>query len=321
MRVEGHSGAPMSLAQSPRQDLRHRFLFIENSAAGARRSRLAERAATELAALGAKVTRIYPLSALETQLRAKEGCRSGDFDAIVAVGGDGTIRQVAAGALGGDVPIGVIPTGTANVLAHEIGIPVEPKHLAHMLIAGRVVPIRGGTANGEFFLLMAGIGFDGRVTARVNRTLQRRLGKAAYGRPVLEALCEPLDTLDVTVDDVRYQSTWVVATNCRYYAGAFVLAERASVFDVGLYAVLFQAGSRVAQMFQLVSAATGKLSRRSDVRAVFCERITVRAAHPTSIQIDGDPFGATPLEVRAGQQTLWMITPPCHSAKDITARP
>ena len=154
---------------------------------------------------------------------------------------------------------------------------------------------------------MAGAGFDGRVTAGVNRGMQRRLGKAAYARPIFQALFDPLDEIDVAVDNVRYKASWVIVTNSRYYGGSFVLDPRATVFEGGLCAVLFQAGSRIVQAYQLLALARGKLHSRRDVQAIECKHVTIRASHPTSTQIDGDLLGSTPLEVHVGQKTVRVI--------------
>jgi diacylglycerol kinase family enzyme len=122
--------------------------------------------------------------------------------------------RLQQGAQGTDVPVGIVPNGTGNILAHETGIIANPPEIARMLVEGRIVPIQGeDLANGEPFLLMASAGFDGRVTAVVDRRMQRRFGKAAYTQPVLKALFHPLDELDVTIDNVCHQANWVIVTN------------------------------------------------------------------------------------------------------------
>jgi YegS/Rv2252/BmrU family lipid kinase len=288
--------------------MRKRFLMVVNPIAGIEGSTLVRAVVSALEAGGATVETARPTSGPDARRCAREACQSRLFDAVIAVGGDGTIRQVAAGAQGTDVPIGIVPTGTGNILAHETGIKANPQEIARILVEGRIIPVQGGLANGEPFLLMASAGFDGRVTAVVDRRMQRRFGKAAYTRPVLKALFHPLDELDVTIDNVRHQANWVIVTNSRYYGGTFVLTPQTTVSDGGLCAVLFHAQSRLDHAFQLLALARGRLDNHRGVRMIPCERVTIsasRSAAPT--QIDGDFLGSTPLDVRIGQQVVHVI--------------
>src|SRR6185312_7997435 len=111
-------------------------------------------------------------------------------DAIVAAGGDGTINEVANGLLAAIAsgrrapPLGIVPMGTANVLARELDILGSPHKIVRMLLEGRVVPIRLGRADSSagtrHFIMMAGIGFDAHVVATVSLALKRWVGKGAY---------------------------------------------------------------------------------------------------------------------------------------------
>ena len=159
----------------------------------------------------------------------------------MAAGGDGTIRAAAAGISGTDVPLAIIPCGTANVLAQEIGLKATPDLVCQMLRTGPQRPIACARANDEPFLLMAGAGFDARVVGGLDHALKGRIGKAAYTGPVLGALLRPLDTLSITIDNRSYEASWVVIANARHYAGRFVLAPRTGIHQRGLEAVLFTA--------------------------------------------------------------------------------
>jgi hypothetical protein len=92
---------------------------------------------------------------------------------VVAAGGDGTVNEVANGLLGSDLPLAVMPTGTINVLARELGLGRSVQQVAHAILEGRVGLVWPGLANGRAFLLMAGIGFDAAVVAAVSPPLKR----------------------------------------------------------------------------------------------------------------------------------------------------
>src|SRR5262249_1083545 len=243
-----------------------------------------------------------------------EAAASARYDAILAAGGDGTIRQVAAQLIGTPTPLGIVPVGTGNVLAHEIGLAPEAGPIADTLLRGPVIEAVCARANDEPFLLMAGAGFDGRVIAALDHRLKSHVGKAAYAGPMIGALAHPVDTLTVTVDGTAHEASWAVISNVRHYGGNFVMARGTGIRERGLQAILFKAKNRAVLLGQLMALAMGQLDTRSarhgDVEMLPCLRATVTARHPVPTQIDGDAFGATPLEIEAGAADLQLIVPP-----------
>jgi diacylglycerol kinase (ATP) len=262
---------------------------------------------------GGSVTRARSADIPAARLVVRKVAESGGYDAIVAAGGDGTIRNAAAGLIGTDMPLGIIPVGTGNVLAHEIGLARTPAAVARMLLEGPVARVACAQANGEPFLLMVGAGFDARVVGALDQRLKSRLGKVAYAGPLLGAIIRPADTLMVTVDGRRHVATWAVIANARHYGGRFVLAPRTAILERGLEAILFKTRSRAVLLTQLMSLAAGRLEPRAahggNIEMLACSRATVTAHHPVPIQIDGDAFGTTPVEVDAGTCEVRLIVP------------
>ena len=293
--------------------MRRNFLLIANPGAGLSGSPLVDQVAEALRREGASVVCTRPPDVQAARRAAREAATSGRYDAVVAAGGDGTIRQAAAAVLGTDTPLGVIPVGTGNVLAHEIGLRPDVGTITRMLLRGPTARILCARANGEPFLLMAGAGFDGRVIAALNHRFKSYVGKAAYAGPVLGALIRPMDVLTVTVDGVRHEASWAVIANARHYGGRFVLAPRTGIQERGLQAVLFKARNRAVLIGQLMSLAMGKLDTRAagrgDVEMLSCANASITAHHPVPTQIDGDAFGSTPLEIEAGSAQLQLIMP------------
>lgn len=289
--------------------MRRRFFVIDNATSGYGRRRLAAQVLGLLQASGANVEGCGEPGKDAALARAAEAVRSGAYDAIVAVGGDGTIRHAASAVAGTDVPLGVIPLGTGNVLAHEIGLSRDPKSLAAALLSGPAVSMVAPVANGEIFLLMAGAGFDGRVIQRLNPLAKGIFGKLAYAGPLLSALKGPADTLEVLLDGRPYRANWAVIAKARHYGGAFIIADDADLQAPGLRAVLFNAPDRGALFASLLALASGRLASCRHVAVVGCSRAEVRGPEATPVQVDGDPFGGTPLVVDAQGHRVSLIVP------------
>jgi diacylglycerol kinase (ATP) len=293
--------------------MRRRFFLVVNTGAGLSRPRLVDEVTAALERTGASVARETLNEFAQIRRLVGAAARSLRYDVVVAAGGDGTIRAAAAGINGTDVPLAIIPCGTANVLAQEIGLKATPELVCQMLRSGPQRTIACARANDEPFLLMAGAGFDARVVGGLNHALKARIGKAAYTGPVLGALLRPLDTLSITIDNRSFEASWVVIANARHYAGRFVLAPRTGIHQRGLEAVLFTARNRAVLLGQLLSLLRGRLDARAgrhgDVAMYPCSHVKISAPGPVPVQIDGDPFGVTPLDAQAGTDAIHLIVP------------
>jgi diacylglycerol kinase family enzyme len=300
----GHRHVP----SAPRLE-RRRFLLVHNPTAGLKGGSIVGKVTAALAAQGAIVDVAAP--------REDSGADVGPldvagYDAVIAAGGDGTIRALSA-AVGG-LPVGIIPAGTGNVLATEIGLSRSAAAIADVLARGPVIDIEGALANRAPFFLMAGAGFDGAVVHALDVGLKRRIGKAAYALPALRTLLMRPVTLDVTIDGASHAARWVVVTKASRYGGSFVISREAGVLKPGLRAVLFKSHSRLVLLRQLLALAAGTLERESGIEIVPCRHVTVDGPVLVPVQIDGDDFGYTPLVVEAGGPSLRLIVPPAFAA-------
>ena len=293
--------------------MRRRFFLIANPAAGVAGAPLVEDVVRALERQGASLTRTIAADIVAVRRAARMAADSGTYDAVIAAGGDGTIRHVAAALIGTETPLGIVPVGTGNVLAHEIGLAATVGAVAPMLLDGPIATVACALANAEPFLLMVGAGFDARVLGALDQRLKSRVGKMAYAGPLLGALIRPVDTLSVTVDGHRHAASWVVVANARHYGGRFVLAPRAGIQQRGLEAILFKARTRAVLAGQLMSLASGRLrphaTQGGGVEMLPCSHVSIAAHEPVPTQIDGDVFGTTPLEVDAGTAEVRLIVP------------
>ena len=294
--------------------MRRHFLVVPNTHAGVPRRSYLRAVEAALLRAGAVVTILPEMRLQDVAELVRPAALSGSLDAVVAAGGDGTARATASALIGTGVPLGLVPLGTGNVLAAEIGLRRHVDSVAAALLHGPARRIRTALANGEPFLLMAGAGFDGRVIARLHGGTKQRFGKIAYIDPLLNTLVRPMDELEVSIDGGAPECVnWVVVANARHYGGRFILAPRTRIDEPGLQAVLFCAHSRFQFWRQLLALISGRLEARArlagDVRMVPCQQVTIRSLQPLPVQLDGDAFGTTPLNVDAAGPELDLLMP------------
>lgn len=291
--------------------MRQRFLLLHNPVAGLRRHRLVRRVVHELKERGADVVmlRLWGLGQTLSQEALAQIAHFDRFDAVVAVGGDGTVRNLAK-ALGSDtsIPVGVIPAGTGNVLARELPLPTSPHKVAEMLLEGPVTDIPGALAGEEPFFLMAGVGFDGEIIAALDLELKRRIGKAAYVWPTLKALGRGPKKFVVKVDGQPFEASWMVVAKSGRYAGGFTIAHNVHVTDQKFMAVLFQATTRFGRLLEMMALGLGQHERLTTVKAIPCSEAEVLDPG-FAVEIDGDEAGVTPVRIRLGGASLRMIVP------------
>lgn len=291
---------------------RTRFLLYENPIAGVARRTLTDDVVSVLQRRGCSVTRLSPGIDLQP---LDWGRLASDHDAIVSAGGDGTLRHVAARLPANGLPIGLIPRGTGNVLAEEIGLTRSPTRIAEALMHGPVVTANGAHANGQPFYLMAGIGFDGETVRRLDTGIKQTWGKPAYTRPVLTSLSMPEPTLRVMADGGRQaEAGWVLVANSRRYGGSFKLTDRAGLHQPGLIVYLLPRGGLVRRLSHLTALGLGALERMPGVVVWQATEIEIRSDFPSAVQIDGDPFGTVPLKIQWGEPKLALIVPEAYAA-------
>jgi YegS/Rv2252/BmrU family lipid kinase len=279
-----------------------RILLVVNPVAGRGRAlRMAERFLRAFRAEGGTVEQTRTAANGDGTRHAAEA-RDGRFDAVVACGGDGTVNEILHGLEGTSVPVGILPTGTANVLARDLGIPFAPEEAARVAARGepRVLDLgeaREGGGRTRPFLCCAGAGFDGAVVRAVAGARRERLGFRGWVRPLWrEIRGHEFRPLRVTVDGVpAAAATLAVVCNTANYGGLFTLVPGADPGDGFLDACLVDARRRRSFFRYLWGAWRGTLPEQGDVATARGRTVRVEADRPVPVQVDGDPFGTTPL--------------------------
>lgn len=244
------------------------------------------------------------------------------LDAVFAVGGDGTLNEIVNGLAGSDVALGVLPGGTGNVWARELGLPTRSlRHLQPLvdstraLVSGTIRRIDLGQANGRYFLQWAGLGLD----AEVNRILeprtraQRRLGAAAYiaaGVATALHLAGPRVRMWVDGERIYRQAILIVICNSQLYGGVARIAPGAHLDD-GLLDVHVFAGTGFGAALRAALGVLTGLHVRDPRHSLFRGRtIRIEANGPLAVAVDGEPYGLTPVTCQVVPRALSVLVPP-----------
>jgi diacylglycerol kinase (ATP) len=290
--------------------MRHRFFVVHNPNAGASACRHFDRVIALLKALGASLECVHTSRHGEGMRAAADAALSARFDAVVAAGGDGTAHDVASGLLGTPVPLGIIPMGTANVVAREVGLPTSSDRIADMLMNGKVSTIPVGEINGQPVLFVVGIGFDAEAVRQFETAGTRKIGQAGFVMPVLNALLsERSRSLKVTTDHGSSEAQWVIVTRARHYAGGFLLSKDAGVTRSTFHVVRFSGRGPLVRLRQLAALAGGLVSFDRDVSIEVTNWVRVEGDIDFPVQVDGEVHGALPVEIRIHPQRLQIILP------------
>ena len=296
---------------------KRRVLIVHNPVAGLRRPGLLAGVVAALERRGLEV-HLQPTTSPDDAETFGRAVSADAYDVVVAAGGDGTINGMVNGLMHATAPppLALLPMGTANVLAAEIGLATGAEDIAATIAEGTRRAVHPGRANGRYFLLMAGAGFDAWVVAHTRGWLKRLIGKGAY---VIEALWQAArygyPVLTVTVDGQPHAARSVVACKARRYGGPHVLAPAADLSTRTLEVCLLPAAGPLAQLRSGIALARGRLL--SDAHMTIVRGTTVEVACATAnptlpdhpVQCDGDITCILPLTITVAEAALWMLVP------------
>jgi YegS/Rv2252/BmrU family lipid kinase len=283
-------------------------LTIVNPAAG--RGRRFARAMAAWTAAGRTTAVAETTRRGDAERLAREAADAG-ITHVLAAGGDGTVNEVINGLAGAAraPAVGVLPLGTANVLAREIGLPLDPAAAATVLARGCVRPVHLGLVNGRRFVMMAGVGFDARVVAGVSPEAKQRFGRLAYaattaelwarGQPARYRLKSGGTTLEVGS---------VVVANGRYYAGGFVACPQADLFRPELALCLLKSSDRPQLLAAALALGVGRIAWAPGVRHDIVADFSIDGPEGEPLQADGDIVGSLPARFSVAPETVRLLT-------------
>ncbi len=303
---------------SSRQGTQLSAIVIANPTAGsyAQQAHRIQETVTFLHTHGWQAELKLTLAAGDARRLAREAVQQG-IDVVIVVGGDGTINEVIQELAGSETALGVLPSGTVNVWAREVGIPLDNEKARNILINGQTRRIDLGKINDRYFLLMVGIGIDGEVTHAVEKKPAKRFGVLGYlligtwlslGYPAYRAL------LQMDEREVRANALQIVIGNTQLYAGAIKYTWQAKCDDGLLDVCIVRKRNVLGRIVVGISFLLHDKRRYQWVRYETGAAITIHTRHPVAIQIDGDSMGYThqggvPTTITVAPAALKVIVP------------
>lgn len=262
---------------------------------------------------------------------AAEAAGALPLDMVIAAGGDGTVNEAVNGLVApagragtNSLPLGLLPLGTANVLAHEVALPFAPAALARGLAGvhatGAVRSLHLGLANGRYFILMAGVGLDAHVVERVDLDLKRRLGKMAYALATLATapgFAWPryrVSLLEGAAAEGReppvFEAAQVIAAKARFYGGRNLLAPEAAPWRPDFQVCLFSRGGLLPAAVCGTRLFIGRLAGARGFRIEAARRLLIEGPSGEPVQADGDVIARLPTEIALRRDAVRLIVPP-----------
>jgi diacylglycerol kinase (ATP) len=300
-----------------------RALLIHNPAAGQRDvQRDLQQAADLLASHGWSVTCRRTTGPGDATCLARQAVAAG-CDVVVAVGGDGTLSEVANGLVHSPCVLGVLPVGTGNVLARNLGIPrwtptarAALLDAARVLLEGEVRAIDLGRVGERYFILHLGVGLDAQVVQTVEpvRTeTTRSLRNIGYAANLVRlAFCQRGERMTLTIDGltVRQRALMVLVSNAQNYAGTFRVAPQALLDDGLLDVFVFKGANAVDVIRHVGNVILGRHAADPKMEVHQVRQLEIRADTTLPVQLDGEPIERTPLTVSVEPAALRVVVPP-----------
>ncbi len=267
---------------------------VVNPKAGAHRRRL------DLATIQALVTRAAAGTGTTVQVECTRGRGGGrtatrtvleaGADLVIAWGGDGTINEVAGVLTGTEIPLGIVPAGSGNGLARDLGIPRRPGDALRLAFLRRVRHVDVAVLADRIFVNVAGFGFDGALAERFNAGSQRR-GRLWYAILTLqEMLRHQVQRYEVCWDGGRFEGTalMVAVANSRQYGSGAWIAPRARLDDGALDLVIVQPSTVIGDLWRARKLFTHTILEDRRVTFAQVRHVTVRSEVTLRAHVDGE---------------------------------
>ena len=218
---------------------------------------------------------------------------------VMVCGGDGTVREVCAELAGTGIPVGIIPAGTGNLLARNLGIPLFLRAAIDIALTGQdraidMVKVSGDGIEDSHFMVMAGMGFDAAIMEGVNEEIKAKVGWIAYVLSALKSLMFPAVKVEISIDDgefTTHRARTIVVGNVGYLQAGMPLLPDAAIDD-GVLDVVLLHPRRFLSWIPLAFRVLAKRSRTDElVNRMTGHTVLVRASADTPRQLDGDSIG------------------------------
>ncbi|MGE5327670.1 MAG: diacylglycerol/lipid kinase family protein, partial [Deltaproteobacteria bacterium] len=239
---------------------------------------------------------------------------------VLACGGDGTIHEVMNGMVPGDAVLGVLPGGTTNIFARELGMPLDPLRAARVIhrwtprriAVGRATFKNGGQSSAHF-LCLAGVGFDAHVIHELSRKMAVKFGVGAYvAEAVRQVFCYSYPAISFRANGKEIIGTYGVAQRTQRYAGWLHLAPEASLFKDQISLCVFKGSGRMRYAGYAAAIVARRHTRLNGVATMETRKVECAAVGPSTpvyLELDGEFAGQLPATFEIVPDALTVLVP------------
>jgi diacylglycerol kinase (ATP) len=234
-------------------------------------------------------------------------------DLLAICGGDGTVNEIASSVPDPPFPVALIPAGTANVLARELEIPLNPVRALQIALKRNVRRVDLGRlgVGTRRFLFAAGIGFDAHVVASIRPEFKNTLGMATYFAATVACLRSySFPEFHVIADGRTYTATSCLACNAKSYGGGLLFCPQADMSD-GLLDILVIEGRHRLRLARFLLNAWRRKPETGDwIHRLRVRTLRIEGSADVPVQTDGELAGSLPLEISLSTSSFPLVIPP-----------
>ena len=246
----------------------------------------------------------------EARALAEKAANDG-VQTIVAAGGDGTINEIVNGIANREVTLGLLPIGTMNVFAAELGIPANKLEECWRIIAnGHTRRIDLARANDRYFAQMGGVGFDAQVVKETPREWKKNIGPLSYAILATQIAARKPPLISIESDEKNCDGSFVLIGNGRFYGGPIPIFKEARIDDGLLDVLVFQNLGHLDLLRYMQGIAFGKHLKMNDVVYFQTRRLAVRSEEEVAVEVDGEWIGSLPADFEIVPSALQVLAPP-----------
>ena len=304
----------------------HRAALIYNPVSGRRQSRRQAKVEAARQILQKWIERVDLVATTKPGdvVRLTKQALTHGSDLIAISGGDGSLNEAVCALAGSEATLLALPSGTANLLAEQAGIPVNVEKAAALLprLTSCSVPVglvrfEQPKPDARHFLLLCGVGVDAQIVYHLNTRLKAYLGEGAYWLGSIEQLKRRFDPFQVHIGDEVHEATFVLVSKSRLYGGRLVITPEAHLFSEQFDVAIFRGESPLRYVGYLARMATGSLDGVTGVtfhRANRVEFLTLEAK-PIYVEVDGESAGRLPATVEMATEKVRLLLPPQYAER------
>jgi len=231
------------------------------------------------------------------------------FTTVVAAGGDGTVNDVVNGIAGSGVTLGVLPVGTMNVFAAELGIPSDLEAAWSVILGGHTRKIDLVRANTRYFVQLAGVGLDAQVVQETSWNFKKNFGPLSYVISAAQIAARKPPRLLVEADGTEREGSFVLIGNGRYYGGPVTCFKDARIDDGLLDVLIFKNLGYLDIARYLANIFMGTHTDLRDVEYFQTKRAAVRSDEDVPVEVDGEVIAQLPITFRISSRKLRVLVP------------